>query len=110
MSHRHDCPDRWSARREGERAFEYGRGSYANPYDDFHRDGNSCEEAARAWNDGYRAARYEQEEREREAEEHQRRESQYRREIEEQQYYEEMEQQHYQEEQFTEPTETEPSE
>lgn len=37
MSHRSDCPDRWTAEREGERAQEWGRGRYANPYDDpFH--------------------------------------------------------------------------
>jgi hypothetical protein len=64
MSHRSDCPDRWTAEREGERAFEYGRGRYANPYDD--RDG--CPEASQSWDDGFRRAeRHDEERREEEA-------------------------------------------
>lgn len=60
MSHRSDCPDRWTAEREGERAQEYGRGRYSNPYSD---PIDGCEEGARAWSDGYRRAEYREEER-----------------------------------------------
>lgn len=49
MSHRDDCTDRYTARREGERAFDYGRGSYSNPY----RGEDGCEEAANAWRRGF---------------------------------------------------------
>ena len=60
MSHRWNCPDRWTAEREGERAHEYGRGRYSNPYDERHlssweRD-RACPDAARAWEDGHRRA------------------------------------------------------
>lgn len=62
MSHRDDCPDRWEARREGERAVERGWGHYSssNPY----RSGSDheCPEASRAWEDGRRAAEYRAEE------------------------------------------------
>ena len=62
MGHRWDCPTDWEARRQGERSFERGDGSWRNPYrDDWHRP--SCEEAERAWSRGYRDA-------ERQAEEH----------------------------------------
>jgi hypothetical protein len=66
MSHRWDCPDRWQAEREGERAHEYGRGRYANPYDErylpsWERE-QSCPEAARAWEDGHRRAELREEE------------------------------------------------
>lgn len=56
MSHREDCPDRWTAEREGERAHDWGRGRYANPYDDPWHSGRGCEEAARYWDDGFRSA------------------------------------------------------
>ena len=62
MSHRDDCPDRWEARREGERAFERGYGS--NPY----RGDEGCPEAEQAWRSGYYAA--ESAERERHEEEY----------------------------------------
>ncbi len=54
MSHRWDCPSRWDAEREGERAFERGAARWSNPYDDWA--GNGCREAERHWEDGYRAA------------------------------------------------------
>jgi hypothetical protein len=50
MSHRDNCPDRYTARREGERAFDYGRGIYSNPYD------GGCDEASEEWRRGYREA------------------------------------------------------
>ncbi len=66
MSHADRCPDRWTAAREGERAQEHGYGRFRNPYDDpFSRD--RCEDAAEAWNSGYRRAERQQEEREEEA-------------------------------------------
>lgn len=53
MSHRDDCPDRWEARRQGERAFERGYGS--NPYRSrLGEDG--CPDAEREWRSGYYAA------------------------------------------------------
>jgi hypothetical protein len=62
MSHRDTCPDRWTARREGERAQESGYASFRNPYDDpFSRD--RCEEAADEWRRGYRSAEIREEER-----------------------------------------------
>lgn len=66
MSHRWDCPTRWEAEREGERAHEYGRGQYSNPYDErnlssWERD-RACPDAERAWDDGYRRAMYRAEE------------------------------------------------
>lgn len=58
--YRDDCPDRWVARREGERAFERGYGQ--NPYR--HRLGEKgYPEAAREWQSGYRSAEYREEER-----------------------------------------------
>lgn len=54
MSHRDSCPDRYDAEREGKRAFERGSSSFRNPYDDPF---NGCEEASRAWDDGFRRAR-----------------------------------------------------
>lgn len=70
MSHTDRCPDRWTAEREGERAQEYGRGRYANPYDDpFSRE--HCDEASEAWRSGYRRAEIrEEEQREEEAAHH----------------------------------------
>jgi hypothetical protein len=66
MSHRSDCPSRWDAEREGARAHEWGRGRYANPYDDPFHSGRGCEEAARSWDDGYRRAERQEEERQEE--------------------------------------------
>ena len=68
MSHRNDCPSRWDAEREGERAQEYGRSRSANPYDgDIWGEGR-CEEAADYWRSGYRRAEIrEEEQREEEA-------------------------------------------
>src|SRR5262245_12450437 len=56
MSHEDTCPDRWTARREGERAQENGYGRWRNPYDDFLRPDRQCEEAADEWRRGYRSA------------------------------------------------------
>jgi len=78
MGHRWDCPTEWEARRQGERSFERGDGSWRNPYrDDWHRP--SCEEAEQAWNRGYRDAERQAEERAAEQRAQARRE-QYRRE------------------------------
>ena len=91
MSHRHDCPDRWEARREGERASERGYGCYSNPYADRYHDGRGCEEAERNWEEGYRQAEYERHELERDEEEIRARQVRERREQEEIEYYQEME-------------------
>ena len=64
MTHRDDCPDRWEARREGERAFEYGHGSWSNPYKSDSFGDGGCREAEREWEDSYRSARYDSERRE----------------------------------------------
>lgn len=54
MSHRDDCPDRWTARRAGKRDYENrGYRSYSDPYD--------CDEANRAYHDAQRSAQYEAE-------------------------------------------------
>ena len=90
MSHRDDCPDRWVARREGERAFERGYGQ--NPYrDQLGEEG--CPEAEREWRSGYRSAECREEERQEEQREQARMER--RREearAEEEQYWRECEQ------------------
>lgn len=51
MSHRHDCPDEWSARSEGSRHAGYGdwTSRYSNPYSGY----DGCPEAARAWERGF---------------------------------------------------------
>jgi hypothetical protein len=103
MSHRWDCPDRWEARREGERAFERGTGIWRNPYEDNFLEPN-CPEAAEEWRRSYRAA--EQREEERQAEErHQHRLAEQRREQEEyermvyeQEYYARLEEERQQQE------------
>lgn len=72
MSHRWNCPDSYEARREGERAFEYGRSRGSNPYEDtyWNRD-SACPEAADEWRSGYRRAEMRaEEEREEEAARH----------------------------------------
>ena len=57
MSHRWDCPTPWEAEREGERAYERGRSSWSNPYDDRNSfDRHPCHEAERSWDRGYRYA------------------------------------------------------
>src|SRR5262245_59914570 len=64
MSHRWDCPTRWEAEREGERAQEWGRSRSSNPYEEHYwrpRD-EGCPEAAEAWRDGYRRAEIREEE------------------------------------------------
>ena len=69
MSHRWNCPTDWEAKREGERAFEYGRSRYSNPYEDspWNRD-RACPEAAEEWERGHRYAEMRaEEEREEEA-------------------------------------------
>jgi hypothetical protein len=65
MSHRDNCPDRWEARREGERAQENGYGSFRNPYGGYGDD--ACPEAESAWRSGWYNAERRQEEREAEA-------------------------------------------
>ena len=55
MSHRYDCPTRWQAEREGERAFERGYGG--NPYR------SQCRDAERAWDGGHRYAESREEDR-----------------------------------------------
>lgn len=67
MSHRDSCPDRWTAHREGERAYERGSGSYSNPYDHWNG-GGGCRGAEREWESGRRdAERRAEEQREQEA-------------------------------------------
>lgn len=69
MSHRWNCPTDWEARREGERAAEWGRSRSSNPYEDsyWNRD-KACPEAAEEWDRGYRRAEMRaEEEREEEA-------------------------------------------
>lgn len=96
MSHRWDCPTRWEAEREGQRAFERGEGSWRNPYNgDWHngRLGDGCEDAERAWRDGHRGAERREEERQEEQrieqrrEMHRREEAEYLRAAEEQAYW-----------------------
>lgn len=68
MSHRWNCPTDDEARREGERAFEYGRSRYNNPYEDspWNRD-SACPEAAEEWERGHRRAEMRAEEEREEA-------------------------------------------
>lgn len=61
MSHRRDCPDRWEAERQGERAFEWGRSRSSNPHESMWP-GEGCDEAADAWRSGYRRAGIREEE------------------------------------------------
>ncbi len=63
------CPDRSTARREGERSHEDGYGSFRNPYTGPDHDSYECREAERGWRDGWRRAEYEQERREEESRE-----------------------------------------
>lgn len=88
MSHRWNCPDEWTARREGERAQERGEGRWRNPYEDRWHDGSGCEDAERAWERGYRDAERHAEEREEEARAMRRRQEREREEYEMQHYYE----------------------
>ena len=62
MSHRWDCPDRWEAERQGERAFDSGRSRSANPHESLWHD-EGCPEAADFWRSGYRRAELREEER-----------------------------------------------
>jgi hypothetical protein len=62
MSHSWNCPTELEARRQGERAQQYGDGSWRNPYRDSWG-GNHCEEAERAWERGHRDEQLRQEER-----------------------------------------------
>lgn len=68
MSHRWNCHDEYEARREGERAYEYGRSRSSNPYEDsyWNRD-RACPDAENAWDRGYRAAEIRDEEEREEA-------------------------------------------
>jgi hypothetical protein len=63
MSHRWDCPEPWTARREGERAFESGAGSWRNPYKEDSPYDHGCPEAEQSWQRGYREAERREEER-----------------------------------------------
>lgn len=60
MSHRWNCPTRWEAERQGERAYERGQSRYNNPYDRWNAGHPSaldhCREAERSWEDGHRQA------------------------------------------------------
>jgi hypothetical protein len=70
MSHRDDCPSRWEAERQGERAQEWGRSRSSNPHESLWPD-EGCPEAAEAWRSGYRRAEMrEEEQREEEAARH----------------------------------------
>lgn len=62
MSHRWDCPTRWNAERQGERAFERGDGSWSNPYARQPGQWDNCRDAERAWEDGRRSAERREEE------------------------------------------------
>ena len=86
MSHLNSCPDSYTARREGERAADYGYGSFRNPYHD------DCDEAARAWDRGYYAEqeRLDEEARERRAAERRADERAQEEAYLEQQYWEDM--------------------
>ena|SRR3990167_6007344 len=61
MSHRDDCPSRWEAERQGERAQEWGRSRSSNPHESLWPD-EGCPEAADAWRSGYRRAEMREEE------------------------------------------------
>ena len=70
MSHRDDCPSRWEAERQGERAQEWGRSRSSNPHESLWPD-EGCPEAAEAWRSGYRRAEMrDEEQREEEAARH----------------------------------------
>lgn len=87
MSHRSSCPDDWEARREGERAYDWGRSRSSNPYEDsyWNRD-RACPDAAEEWSRGYRRAEMRAEE-EREEEAARQRAVRRRAEAEEEAYY-----------------------
>ena len=93
MSHRWNCPTDWEARHEGERAFEYGRSRYSNPYEDgpFNRD-SACPEAAEEWDRGHRHAEMRADE---EREEEAARQRSERRRAEEQEYDDYAQEQQY---------------
>lgn len=57
MSHRWNCPTDYEARREGERAQDWGSSRSSNPYEDsyWNRD-RACPDAAEEWDRGYRYA------------------------------------------------------
>ena len=61
MSHRDDCPSRWEAERQGERAQEWGRSRSSNPHESLWMN-EGCPEAAEAWGSGYRRAEMREEE------------------------------------------------
>lgn len=92
MSHRENCPDDYDARREGQRAYESGTGSWRNPYGDGGE--QPCDDAERAWRSGYRSAERDDEERRAEERDEQRRAETARceRESEEAAHYAQMEQ------------------
>lgn len=101
MSHTDSCPSDWEARREGERAFDRGRSRSSNPYDDQYAyrgygDPPYCEDAARAFDRGYNAARQQREDEEYEA----RRAEEAARQRAEDEYYERIRYERQQEEQY----------
>lgn len=106
MSHRWDCPTRWEAEREGERAQEYGRSRSSNPHESMWGD-EGCPEAAEAWRSGYRRAEMrEEEQREEEAARH-RAEARRAYELDEEAYYlAQQEAQPYPEETWPDPEPT----
>lgn len=67
MGHRWDCPSRYEAEREGERAQEWGRSRSSNPHESIWGPDEGCPEAADAWRDGYRRAEMREEEQREEA-------------------------------------------
>lgn len=87
MSHRSDCPTRWEAEREGERAQEWGRSRSSNPHESIWGRDEGCPEAADAWRDGYRRAEIREEEQREEDAAHHRAFARRAAEMEEEAYY-----------------------
>jgi hypothetical protein len=108
MSHRDECPTDYEARRQGERAYERGDGSWRNPYRDDYS-GERCEDAERYWRRGYEAAEQRHEEQMAEERSAQRRaeeraqEERYYLQMQEEAYYREMEERAYAEQMQEEP-------
>ena len=108
MSHRDSCPDDYEARRQGERAYERGDGSWRNPYRDDYS-GERCEDAELYWRRGYEYAEQRHEEQTAEERAAQRRaeeraqEERYYLQMQEEAYYREMEERAYAEQMQPEP-------
>lgn len=94
MSHRWDCPTRWEAEREGERAYE--RGSWSNPYERKPFEDDHCREAERSWEDGRRYAerRHEEQQAEERASRQAAQRRQWAQEEEEASYWRQQEEEH----------------